>query len=114
MDPNMSDGNGTWKCVKPYGKKGQVLDITKLSAQQVLKLGKLMAKSCSNKDVKSHKDFKNIITQNRGACSERCTYINDKKWKKSKSKSKTKSKKKSINKTPLFHKKPYQKTLRLS
>ena len=98
MDPNMSDGNGTWKCVKPYGKKGQVLDITKLSAQQVLKLGKLMAKSCSNKDVKSHKDFKNIITQNRGACSERCTYINDKKWKKSKSKSKTKSKKKSINK----------------
>lgn len=92
----MSDGNGTWKCVNPYGKKGQVLDITKLSVQQVLKLGKLMAKSCSNKDIKSHKDFKNILTQNMGACSERCTYINDKKWKKSKSK--TKSKKKSVNK----------------
>lgn len=46
MDPNMSDETGTWKCVKPYGKKGQVLDITKLSAKQVLELGKLMAKSC--------------------------------------------------------------------
>lgn len=86
----MSDGNGTWKCVKPYGKKGQVLNIKNLSSQQVLKLGKLMAKSCSNKDVKSHKYFKNILTQNMGACSERCTYINDKKWKKVKARQRVK------------------------
>ena len=92
MDSN--NETGTWKCVKPYGKKGQVLDITKLSAKQVLELGKLMAKSCSNnKDVKSHKDFINIITQNRGACCERCTYINDEKWKKIKKIKKSKNKK---------------------
>jgi|688.fasta_scaffold505899_2 hypothetical protein len=96
MDSN--NETETWKCVKPYGKKGQVLDITKLSAKQVLELGKLMAKSCSNnKDVKSHKDFTNIITQNRGACSERCTYINDEKWKKIKKSKNKKSKKKSVS-----------------
>ena len=42
MDQTMADETGTWKCVKPYGKKGQVLGITKLSAKQVLELGKLI------------------------------------------------------------------------
>ena len=35
----MSDG--TWKCVKPYGKKGQLLDITKLGAKKCWNLENL-------------------------------------------------------------------------
>lgn len=57
------------------------------------KLFEKMMKSCTNnKNAKSHPDFPD--TQNRLSCMERCTYINDPRWKsKMKSKRKSKSKK---------------------